>query len=110
MLGAAFDLVCSLRPLPLCGGVSVIFLPGDKACRGIRLALIGQTEQIIRADLIITGKRNQGYAGNVEHTVFIARIGRLPDIQYSGKLCLRFVRILTHIAQSPIHEITSTTL
>ena len=22
MLGAAFDLVCSLRPLPLCGGVS----------------------------------------------------------------------------------------
>ena len=71
MLGAAFDLVCSLRPLPLCGGVS-----------GLPLY----------------------------ETVFIARIGRLPNIQYSGKLRLRFVRILTHITQSPIHKITSTTL
>ena len=26
MLGAAFDLVCSLRPLPLCGGVTRLLL------------------------------------------------------------------------------------
>ena len=30
MLGAAFDLVCSLRPLPLCGGVSEVRLLGKR--------------------------------------------------------------------------------
>ena len=31
MLGAAFDLDCSLRPLPLCGGVTKASAFGDTA-------------------------------------------------------------------------------